>query len=210
MRRVPRSVRRPSGLVLLAAAAALLGPPPAPASEASEGRAAAARAEAPRSPLDFTLPRIDGTPQPLADYRGRVLLLVNVASKCGYTPQYEGLEALYERYRERGFEVLGFPSNDFKGQEPGTNAEIAEFCRSTYGVQFPMFAKLHVRGPDAHPLYRMLTGLPEPVGGPVEWNFQKYLVDRRGEVAARYAPATEPGAPELVAAIERLLDAPQP
>lgn len=210
MRRVLRSVRRLSGPVLLAAAAALVGPPPTPASEASEGRAAAARAEAPRSPLDFTLPRIDGTPQPLAAYRGRVLLLVNVASKCGYTPQYEGLEALYERYRERGFEVLGFPSNDFKSQEPGTNAEIAEFCRSTYGVQFPMFAKLHVRGPDTHPLYRMLTGLPEPVGGPVEWNFQKYLIDRRGEVAARYAPATEPGDPELVAAIERLLDAPEP
>ncbi|MDX1649677.1 MAG: glutathione peroxidase [Myxococcota bacterium] len=166
--------------------------------------------EPPASPLAFTLPRIDGTPQPLADYAGRVLLLVNVASRCGYTPQYEGLEALYERYRERGFAVLGFPANDFKGQEPGSNAEIAEFCRSTYGVRFPMFAKLHVRGPEQHPLYRLLTGLPEPVGGPVAWNFQKYLVDREGRVVARFEPATGPDDPELVAAIERLLETPAP
>lgn len=162
------------------------------------------------SPLDFTLKRIDGMPQPLAEYRGQVLLLVNVASKCGYTPQYEGLEAIYDRYRERGIAVLGFPANDFKGQEPGGNAEIAEFCRATYGVEFPMFEKISVVGEAQHPLYRMLTGLPEPLGGPVEWNFQKYLVDREGRVVARFAPRVAPEDPELVAWIERLLDAPTP
>jgi len=210
MRRALRSARRlpASGLVALALALALATPAAAPAADASPGSASVGSGS--HSPLAFTLPRIDGTPQPLSAYRGRVLLLVNVASKCGYTPQYEGLEALYARYRERGFTVLGFPANDFKGQEPGTNAEIADFCRSTYGVRFPMFAKLHVRGPDQHPLCAMLTGLPALVGGPVAWNFQKYLVDRQGEVVARFAPATEPGAPELVAAIERLLDAPAP
>lgn len=160
------------------------------------------------SPLDFTLPRIDGMPQPLADYRGQVLLLVNVASRCGYTPQYEGLEALYDRYFERGFAVLGFPANDFKGQEPGSNTEIAEFCRATYGVEFPLFAKISVVGEEQHPLYRMLTGLPAPLGGPVEWNFQKYLVDREGRVVARFAPRVAPEDPELVSWIERLLDAP--
>lgn len=157
---------------------------------------------------DFTLDRIEGEPQPLADFRGQVLLLVNVASKCGLTPQYEGLEALYDRYREQGFAVLGFPANDFAGQEPGTNAEIADFCRSIYGVEFPMFAKIHVRGDAIHPLYAHLTSLPAPLGGPVEWNFQKYLVDRRGQVVARFAPRTEPGDPELVARIEELLARP--
>ena len=155
--------------------------------------------------LSHSLDRIDGTPQPLGDYRGRVLLLVNVASKCGNTPQYEGLESLYEKYRDRGFAVLGFPSNDFGGQEPGTDAEIASFCRSTYGVRFPMFSKIRVTGEDAHPLYREITSLPEPIGGPVKWNFQKYLVDRSGRVVARYSPRTQPDDPALVARIETLL-----
>lgn len=155
--------------------------------------------------LGHTLDRIDGTPQSLGEYRGRVLLLVNVASKCGNTPQYEGLEALYEQYRERGFGVLGFPSNDFGAQEPGSNAEIASFCRSTYGVRFPMFAKIRVTGEDAHPLYREITSLPEPIGGPVKWNFQKYLVDRSGRVVARYSPRTQPDDAALVARIEALL-----
>jgi glutathione peroxidase len=155
--------------------------------------------------LSHTLDRIDGTPQALSDYRGQVLLLVNVASKCGNTPQYEGLEALYEEYRDRGFAVLGFPTNDFGGQEPGTDAEIAKFCRSTYGVRFPMFSKIQVKGEDAHPLYREITALPEPIGGPVRWNFQKYLVDRSGEVVARFSPRTQPDDPALVARIEELL-----
>lgn len=156
--------------------------------------------------LDFTLARIDGRSQALSDYRGKVLLIVNVASKCGFTPQYEGLEALYERYRERGFAVLGFPSNDFAAQEPGSDAQIAEFCRSTYGVRFPMFSKIRVKGPGAHPLYQHLTGLPAPVGGEVEWNFQKYLVDRRGRVVARFSPRDAPRGREIVARIEQLLD----
>jgi glutathione peroxidase len=155
--------------------------------------------------LDYTLKRIDGNPQSLAEYRGQVLLLVNVASKCGLTPQYEGLEALYEKYREQGFAVLGFPSNDFAGQEPGSEAQIAEFCRSTYGVKFPMFSKITVKGAEQHPLYRQLTGLPEPLGGEVQWNFQKYLVDRRGEVVAKFDPRTAPGDPALVKKIEELL-----
>jgi glutathione peroxidase len=133
-----------------------------------------------------------------------------VASRCGYTPQYEGLEALYDRYRERGFAVLGFPSNDFGGQEPGSNAEIAKFCRATWGVRFPMFAKIRVRGEGQHPLYRWLTGLPAPLGGPIEWNFQKFLVDRGGRVVARFAPAVRPDDPSLVARIEALLGEPAP
>lgn len=156
---------------------------------------------------DFTLDRIDGKPESLGSYRGRVLLLVNVASRCGLTPQYDGLESLYERYRERGFAVLGFPANDFAGQEPGSNEEIADFCRSTYGVRFPMFSKIHVRGEKMHPLYRYLTSRPAPVGGEVRWNFQKYLVDREGRVVARFDPRVEPGDPDLVARIEALLEA---
>ena len=179
-------------LLGLAFVLALAGPAPAAAPD--------------RYVLDFDMTRIDGSPESLSSYRGRVLLLVNVASRCGLTPQYDGLEALYERYRERGFAVLGFPANDFAGQEPGTDAEIADFCRSTYGVRFPMFSKIHVKGAGQHPLYRKLTGLPAPIGGEVEWNFQKYLVDRRGDVVARFAPRLTPDAPELVARIEALLD----
>lgn len=172
--------------------------------------ASALAAEAPVNVLDLTLKRIDGTPQPLAEYAGKVLLFVNVASKCGLTPQYEGLEALQRRYAERGFAVLGFPANDFAGQEPGTNAEIARFCRGTYGVSFPMFEKIGVAGDGMHPLYRRITGAPAPVGGPVEWNFQKYLVTRRGDVVARFAPRTPPDDPALVARIEALLTEPVP
>lgn len=157
------------------------------------------------SVLDFTMKRLDGTEQKLGDYRGQVLLLVNVASKCGLTPQYDGLEALYEKYRTRGFAVLGFPANDFAGQEPGSDGEIASFCRSTYGVEFPMFSKITVKGEGQHPLYRKLTSLPAPVGGEVQWNFQKYLVDRRGEVVAKFDPRTAPDDPGLVAKIEELL-----
>jgi len=155
--------------------------------------------------LDFSLKRIDGSAQDLGEYRGQVLLLVNVASKCGLTPQYEGLESLYEKYRDRGFAVLGFPSNDFAGQEPGSEAEIADFCRSTYGVKFPMFSKITVKGDGKHPLYQKLTGLPAPIGGEVQWNFQKYLVNRRGEVVAKFDPRTKPDDPALVAQLGTLL-----
>ena len=155
--------------------------------------------------LTLTMKRLDGSEQDLAAYKGRVALLVNTASKCGFTPQYEGLEALYRKYQARGFVVLGFPSNDFKQQEPGSDPQIQEFCRATYDVQFPMFSKISVKGDTIHPLYRMLTSLPAPLGGPVEWNFQKYLVDRSGHVVAKFLPATEPDNPELVAQVESLL-----
>ena len=154
---------------------------------------------------DFEVNRIDGEATRLEAYRGQVLLIVNVASKCGYTPQYEGLESLYENYRERGFAVLGFPSNDFGGQEPGTNEQIATYCKATWGVQFPMFEKLEVRGEGKHPLYQFLTSRPAPVGGEIEWNFQKFLVDRSGQVVERLAPGTPPDDPALLARIEALI-----
>jgi glutathione peroxidase len=155
--------------------------------------------------LEHTMQRIDGTEEPLERYRGNVLLLVNVASKCGLTPQYTALQAIYDRYRDRGFEILGFPANDFMGQEPGTNDEIATFCDLNYGVTFPLFAKLSVKGESIHPLYRAITSLPEPIGGDVLWNFQKYLVDRHGTVVAKFGPRTAPDAPEVIEAIETLL-----
>jgi glutathione peroxidase len=158
--------------------------------------------------LDHTMKRIDGKEESLADYRGQVLLLVNVASKCGLTPQYDALEDLYEKYRPQGFAVLGFPANDFAGQEPGNDGEIASFCRSTYGVEFPMFSKITVKGEGQHPLYRKLTSLPEPIGGEVQWNFQKYLVNRRGEVVAKFSPRTKPEDPALESQLELLLAEP--
>ncbi len=192
MRRVPA----PSASLLLtiSAIAAFLAASPLPAS--------------PRQNLyEFALERIDGQTESLSTYRGQVLLIVNVASKCGFTPQYEGLEALYDRYRERGFAVLGFPANDFLGQEPGTNEEIAEFCRATWSVEFPMFAKISVKGEQKHPLYRFLTSRPAPIGGEIEWNFQKFLVDREGRIVERFAPATRPEDPRVVGRIESLLAA---
>ncbi len=167
-----------------------------------------AAAAAPGSVYDFTLNRIDGTPQSLGDYRGKVVLLVNVASKCGYTPQYEGLESLYDRYRGRGLVVLGFPSNDFGAQEPGENAAIAEFCRATWSVRFPMFEKIHVKGDAQHPLYAWLTAPSAALGGEIEWNFQKFLVDRDGNVVERFAPSIDPEDPGVVATIEGLLATP--
>lgn len=142
---------------------------------------------------DFEATSIDGAEQNLADYRGQVLLVVNTASKCGFTPQYEGLEELYRTYAERGLVVLGFPCNQFYGQEPGDADEIANFCSTTYDVSFPMFAKIDVNGDDAHPLYRWLKGEHGGVlGDRIKWNFTKFLVDRDGNVVKRYAPATKP------------------
>jgi glutathione peroxidase len=164
--------------------------------------------EATKELLDLSARRLGGSEEPLSHYRGEVLLIVNTASECGYTPQYAGLQTLYERYREKKFNVLGFPSNDFGEQEPGDDRQIGAFCKSNYGVEFPMFSKIRVLGADAHPVYAYLTSLPEPIGGPVEWNFQKYLVDRNGIVVARFASETEPDDPALVAAVERLLSEP--
>lgn len=154
--------------------------------------------------------RLAGGTESLDRYRDQVLLVVNTASRCGYTPQYEGLQALYDRYRTQGFSVLGFPSDDFGGQEPGSDPEIGAFCRSNYGVEFPMFSKVRVKGPDLHPVYAYLTSLPQPIGGAVQWNFQKYLVDRNGKVVARYASSVTPQDPALVGEVERLLAEPRP
>jgi glutathione peroxidase len=164
--------------------------------------------EASKELLDLSARRLAGSEEPLSRYRGKVLLIVNTASECGYTPQYAGLEALYERYRDKKFSVLGFPSNDFGEQEPGDDRQIGAFCKSNYGVEFPMFSKVRVLGADAHPVYAYLTSLPKPIGGPVEWNFQKYLVDRKGNVVARFESETKPNDPALVAAIEHLLSEP--
>lgn len=153
---------------------------------------------------DFSAARLEGGERPLSDFRGEVLLVVNTASKCGFTPQYEGLEALQRRFGPRGFHVLGFPCNQFGHQEPGDAAAIGAFCKLSYDVSFPMFAKVEVNGAGAHPLYRFLKGeKPGLLGSAIKWNFTKFLVDRDGRVAARYAPTTKPEA--LAGAIERLL-----
>jgi glutathione peroxidase len=153
----------------------------------------------------FTMKTIDGNDKNLSDYKGKVLMIVNVASKCGHTPQYKGLEALYEKYKDRGFMILGFPANNFLWQEPGTDSVIKQFCTMTYGVTFDMFSKISVKGKDQHPLYHYLTG-ESPVPGAVKWNFQKYLVDRKGNVVEKFAPGTEPTEKEVIAEIEKLVN----
>ena len=155
---------------------------------------------------DFTLPSIDGDPMPLASYKGKVVLLVNVASKCGFTPQYKGLEALYEKYKDQGFVILGFPANNFGAQEPGTNQEIKTFCSTKYSVTFPMYAKISVKGSDQAPLYAYLTkDTPAGINGEIKWNFTKFLVDRNGNVVQRFEPAVTPDSPEVISAVEKEL-----
>jgi glutathione peroxidase len=177
---------------------------------------------------DIALEKIDGASATLREHSGEVLLIVNVASKCGLTPQYAGLEALQKRYGARKFSVLGFPANDFAGQEPGTNAEIQQFCTTAFGVQFPLYAKIGVTGSNKHPLYRYLTEQQpdtenrpqmetmlrghhiEPTSAPeVVWNFEKFLISRRGQVVRRFAPGTTPDAPALIEAIESELSQPE-
>lgn len=155
--------------------------------------------------LDHRMGLLTGGEQDLAAFQGKVVLIVNTASRCGLTGQYEGLQALYERKGDEGFVILGFPANNFRDQEPGTNDEIAEFCEKTYGVTFPMFAKVSVKGDDICPLYRELTTQPAPVGGEIRWNFDKFLVDRSGRVVARFDPRTQPDDPALLAKIDELL-----
>ena len=157
--------------------------------------------------LGYTMKRIDGTPESLETYRGKVLLMVNVASRCGLTPQYEALEKLHDEKAEAGLVVMGFPANDFLGQEPGTNEEIAEFCSTKFGVSFPMFEKIRVKGKEAHPLFKQLAREMEEQGGEPSWNFTKYLVDRSGRVVARFGPRTRPDSEEVVAKIDELLAA---
>ncbi|MEU4097396.1 glutathione peroxidase [Streptomyces sp. NPDC026673] len=158
---------------------------------------------------DIPLRTLTGEPASLADHQGKALLIVNVASKCGLTPQYEGLERLQKRYADRGFSVLGFPSNQFAGQEPGTAEEIATFCSATYGVSFPLFEKADVNGDDRHPLYAVLTETADAEGqaGDVQWNFEKFLVGTDGRVVGRFRPRTEPEDDEITAAIEAQLPA---
>ncbi|MCL4446774.1 MAG: glutathione peroxidase [Actinobacteria bacterium] len=156
---------------------------------------------------DKAINKLSGEPSSLGEYAGKVLLLVNVASKCGLTPQYEGLERLHERYGPKGFSVLGFPCNQFLEQEPGTAEEIANFCSTTYGVTFPLFEKIEVNGDNRHPIYQELTTFADTDGdaGDVKWNFEKFLVSPAGEVVARFRPQVEPDDPALVAAIEAQL-----
>jgi glutathione peroxidase len=159
------------------------------------------------SVYEFTLDAINGTPTPLANYKGKVMLIVNVASQCGFTYQYEGLQALYVKYKDQGLVVAGFPANNFGEQEPGSNAEIGAFCKSKFGVTFPMFSKISVAGKDQAPLYQFLTDktVNPKTGGEIPWNFTKYLVDRNGRVLARFDAPVEPGSKELTSAIEGAL-----
>ena len=159
------------------------------------------------SVYDFTMNSLEGKPMPLADFKGKVMLLVNVASRCAYTPQYDGLEALFEKYKAQGLVVIGFPANNFGGQEPGTNAEIKDFCERTYHVKFPMYSKTSVKGADTAPLYQFLTSsaASPPTSGEIQWNFTKFLVDRSGRVIQRFEPDVEPQSREVIAAIEKAL-----
>ena len=150
---------------------------------------------------DISVKTIDGKEEKLADYQGNVLLIVNVASQCGYTPQYKELEQLNQDYGDKGLKVLGFPCNDFGAQEPGTNEEIREFSKTNYDVSFDLFDKVHAKGPEQHPLYETLTSSVEPQGD-VAWNFEKFLIDKQGNVVARYKSAVAPTSPELTQAIE--------
>jgi glutathione peroxidase len=156
---------------------------------------------------DVDVKTIDGQETTLAEHKGKTLLIVNVASKCGLTPQYAGLETLHETYADRGFEVLGFPCNQFGGQEPGSEGEIAEFCSTTYGVSFPMFSKIDVNGENRHALYEQLTKVSDEEGkaGDVLWNFEKFLISPDGEIVARFRPLVTPDSETLIGAIEQNL-----
>jgi glutathione peroxidase len=169
--------------------------------------AALCAADAPKSIYDVPLKDIDGKDTSLKTYAGKVMLIVNVASKCGKTPQYAQLEELNQKFQKDGLAVLGFPCNDFGKQEPGTNAEIKEFCSAKYHVTFPMFDKIVVKGPEKHPLYVLLSGPDSPFPGDVKWNFGKFLVGKDGKILKRFEPGVKPDAPEVVAAIEDALKA---
>jgi glutathione peroxidase len=159
------------------------------------------------SVYEFTMNSIDGKPLPLASFQGKVLLIVNVASKCGFTPQYDGLEAVFEKYKDQGLVIVGFPANNFMSQEPGTNEEIKTFCSTKYNVKFPLYSKISVKGEDKAPLYQFLTdpGANPKTGGEIKWNFTKFLVDRDGKVIARFESPVKPDSPEVISAIEKAL-----
>lgn len=161
-------------------------------------------AEASKGPLDFTMTSIDGKPVELSSYKGKVVLFVNVASQCGFTPQYKSLEEIYKKYKDQGFVVLGFPANEFGGQEPGSNEEISKFCQSKYSVDFPMFAKIVVKGEGIAPLYENLTSAEtDPkFAGPVSWNFEKFLIGRDGKIVNQFKSPIAPNSIPVVQAIE--------
>ncbi|MFZ1729061.1 MAG: glutathione peroxidase [Bacteroidota bacterium] len=163
------------------------------------------KSAAPTGVLSFTMKSIDGKDVPLSDYSGKVLLIVNTASKCGYTPQYAALEKLYLRFKDKGLRILAFPANNFGAQEPGSNAEIKEFCSTNYDVTFDLFEKISVKGEEIHPLYHYLTAETE-FQGDIKWNFTKFLVSRKGEVVARYETKIDPLDSEIISKIEGLLD----
>ncbi len=160
--------------------------------------------------LDFTVKNIDGQDVYLGDFQGEVLLMVNVASKCGYTPQYKNLEAVYRKYKDQGLKILAFPANNFRQQEPGTNKQIKKFCKSKFDVTFDLFAKVSVKGDDKCPLYQFLTDKSKTgqFGGDIRWNFQKFLIDRKGQVVARFEPGDDPMSGKVVKAIEAALKEP--
>lgn len=200
--------RRFTGLILIVLAGALSAcadkqsSADKGASEQNEAVVREAEAQTEYRTIAFTT--IDGRETSLAEFSGQALLIVNVASKCGRTPQYAGLQSLYEKYQERGFTVLGFPANNFGGQEPGSNSEIAEFCEQEYGVTFPMMSKVSVKGADQHPLFAYLTRNTDPTGD-IDWNFHKFLLGKDGAIIARFASAVEPDDAQLIAAVEAAL-----
>ena len=190
--------RLASGLLTLAASATVF------ATLASEAEAGPAK-----GPLDFTVKNIDGKDTPLSKYKGQVTLIVNTASRCGFTPQYASLEKVYEKYKDKGFRIAAFPSNDFGGQEPGTETEIKQFCSLTYKTTFDLFSKVATKGPTAAPLYKFLTSKETnpKYAGDIEWNFTKFLVDKKGNVVARFKSNVDPTSPEFTQALEAALAA---
>lgn len=200
MSRIPRTLLAPTGMLLGGILLGLIG------GAAQAGQVVTMMAVKGTSLYDFTMDDIDGKPINLSQYRGKALLLVNTASLCGNTPQYSDLQKLYEQYNDQGLEILAFPANNFGQQEPGTNEEIKSFCFTKYSLTFPLFSKISVKGSDKHPLYQYLTE-QSPFPGEVEWNFQKYLVDRSGNIVGRFHHRTKPLAPEIVKEVERVLAA---
>ena len=199
------------GVVALCAAV-LWAKPSFPENVVKDPTSAPAQAKGsdPVSPLDFSVKSIDGKDQNLSEYKGKVVMIVNVASKCGFTKQYKQLEAVYKKYADKGFVIIGFPANNFGGQEPGTDAEIKEFCTNNYDVTFPMMSKISVLGDDKAPLYKFLTEKPTAgdFAGDIGWNFNKYIIDRNGNVIARYNSKATPDSTEVTSEIEKALAAP--
>jgi len=177
-------------------------PTSTPAQPATGTAPASDAAKDPAFILKYTVKDIDGKDVNLEDYKGKVLLIVNVASRCGYTSQYDGLEKLYQAKKDQGLVILGFPANNFMGQEPGTDEEIKKFCTTKYSVTFPMFSKISVKGKDAHPLFAQMSALPKPMGGEPSWNFNKFLIGRDGKVVEHFASDATPSDKKLVGAIE--------